>query len=454
MKTHFFLSMFLLFAQLLVSDCKNSGANLRPDFSVEQKCESNEICRIQAQSHAGKDESKRSTNFCNQALIVQVDLGVDCFFKEGRVKELEGKRIGLITNHTGVNKEGITTQKLLERFLSALFCPEHGLDGSAYAWEKVEDKKEKNKIPIYSLHGKTKRPTAEMLEGLDVLIYDIQDVGIRAYTYATTLFYTMEEASKRGIQVIVLDRPNPINGLIVDGGMLEEKWRSYIGYINVPYCHGMTIGELAWFFNIEYQIGCKLEVIPMKGWKRSMSFRETGLMWIPTSPHIPEPDTPLFCASTGILGELGIVNIGVGYTLPFKVVGAPWIDADTFASKLNEQKLSGVRFSSFHYRPFYGIFKGKDCHGVLIQVTDFVSYHPLQVQYLLIGMLKSLYPRKVEEALRRLDTGKRDLFCKANGNGEIYRLLQNEKYVAWKMISYQKQEREQFKKRRNKYLLY
>ena len=182
-----------------------------------------------------------------------------------------------------------------------------------------------------------------------------------------------------------------------------------------------TIGELAHFFNGEYNIGCMLKVIPMKGWKRAMSFKETGLTWIPTSPHIPEADTPLFYASTGILGEIDIVNIGVGYTLPFKIVGAPWIDADLFAEKLNGQKLPGVHFFPFHYRPFYGSLKGKDCHGVLIRVTDMRKYQPLSVQYLLMGMLKSLYPAQTKVSLEKVDGSKKRLFNLANGNDEIFR---------------------------------
>jgi len=176
-----------------------------------------------------------------------------------------------------------------------------------------------------------------------------------------------------------------------------------LGYINVPYCHGMTVGELARFFNEEYKIRCNLHVIPMKGWKRHMTYQNTGLAWIPTSPYIPEPDTPFFYASTGILGSLGIVNIGIGYTLPFKVVGAPWIDADDFAAKLNAQKLPGVKFLPFHYQPYYGKFKGKHCEGVQIIITDPHRYRPLAVQYMLIGLLKSLYPSIFRESLAKID---------------------------------------------------
>ncbi len=389
-------------------------------------------------------------------LFGSVDLGVDTFFKEGYDKKIRNKRIGLISNQTGVDKNLTPTVDILQKNgmkLVALFCPEHGWNGSGYAWEKIKDGKIEN-LSLYSLHGKTRRPTEEMLSGIDVLVYDIQDIGIRPYTYATTLFYAMEEAAKRKIPVIVFDRPNPINGVIVDGAVLEEKWRSYIGYINVPYCHGMTIGELAAYFNEEYKIGCLLTVVPMKGWKRTMSFKETELTWIPTSPHIPEADTPLFCASTGSIGELSIVNIGIGYTLPFKVVGAPWIDAEAFANKLNSQRLPGVHFFPFHYRPFYGPMKDKDCHGVLIRVTDIRRYKPLSVQYLLMGILKSLYPNETKGYLQKVNGSKKRLFNLANGNDEIYRLMFYERYAAWKMIAYGQNEREQFKKVREKYLIY
>jgi uncharacterized protein YbbC (DUF1343 family) len=389
----------------------------------------------------------------------KVELGIDRFFKEKQEDLLKGKKVGLITNHTGVDSELRTTVELFkthakEYTLKALFAPEHGIQGKAYAEETIEDGQDFHGIPIYSLYGKTRRPTDQMLEGIDVLIYDIQDIGSRSYTYATTLYYVMEEAAKRNIALIVLDRPNPINGVIVDGPMLSDKWRSFIGYINVPYCHGMTIGELALFFNEEYHIGCQLKVVSMQGWKRTMSFKETGLSWIPTSPYIPEPDTPLFYASTGILGELNIVNLGGGYSLPFKLIGAPWINAHQFAQKLNAQKLPGVRFLPFHYRPFYGGHKGVDCQGVMILITDTLKYRPMAVQYLLLGMLKSLYPEKIMNHLSALEENRKKLFCQANGTDQILSILREEKYIAWKLIDFQKEERQKFIELRKKYLLY
>jgi uncharacterized protein YbbC (DUF1343 family) len=386
-----------------------------------------------------------------------VELGIDRFFKDGYAKELEGKRIGLITNQTGVDADLKSTVKLFlehKNFqVTAFFAPEHGLDGKIYAGVEVKHAVQKE-IPVFSLHGKTRRPTVAMLKTIDALVFDIQDVGIRPYTYASTLFYVMEEATKLSIPVIVLDRPNPMGGLMVDGPMLEESFRSFIGYINVPYCHGMTIGELARFFNAEYKIGCKLTVVPMKGWRRSMTFKETGLSWIPTSPNIPESDTPYYCATTGLLGELELVNIGIGYTLPFKIVGAPWINADLFAKALNEQKIPGVTFTPIHYTPFYGSLKNIECHGVNIHITNLPLYRPLVTQSFLLGLLKTLYPEKVTAKLKALPPQKKELFNKAHGSAAAYNFLLTEKFATWKLINHHKTERATFLETRYKYLMY
>ncbi|GAB5411415.1 MAG: DUF1343 domain-containing protein [Chlamydiales bacterium] len=368
--------------------------------------------------------------------------------------QLKNQRVGLVTNQTGVNGDLEPTYELLQKrcHLAALFFPEHGFWGSGWAEKKFKDG-QIGKIPLYSLHGETRRPTKEMLQGLDVLVYDIQDIGVRSYTYASTLFYVMEEAAKAKIPVIVLDRPNPLGGELVDGPMLEEKWRSFVGYINVPYCHGMTIGELADFFNQEYKVGCQLSVIPMRGYKRAMTFEQTGLPWIPTSPNIPEADSALFCASTGILGQLDLgINIGVGYTLPFKVVGAPWINAESFALELNKLKLPGVHFRPFHFTPFSGKLKGKECHGILLLIRDSKAYKPLSVQFALLGILKSLYPQNFAKALKEVKGSRREIFNKVCGSEKVLQLLENERYVTYKLLETDRKERKAFEIKRKKYL--
>lgn len=395
-------------------------------------------------------------SFCLSVTGLELKLGVDCLFEADNIVKLRNKKLGLITNQTGVNSNLSSTIELFlnhDTQLIALFAPEHGLYGLEQAGVKVEPQSIHG-LPVYSLYGATRRATSSMLQGIDLLIFDIQDIGCRSYTYLTTLCYVLEEAAKHKIPVMVLDRPNPMGGLIVDGPMLENKWRSYIGYINVPYCHGMTIGELACYFNQEYRIGCDLEIIRMKGWQRSMFFKDTKLCWIPTSPNIPEAETPLFYASTGILGELGIANIGIGSTLPFKVVGAPWINARQFAKKLNAQKLPGVIFHPCYYRPLKGLYQSENCEGVLLFILDHKIYKPLSVQYMIIGLLKSLYREEFTNRLNQLGTERKKNFCKANGNEYMLEVLNNEEYVAWKLIGYQFEDRQKFLTKRSAYLLY
>lgn len=389
-----------------------------------------------------------------------VTLGVEQLFNPEYQNVLKGKKIGLITNHTAVNSKLETTVEVFRKnaplygyTLKAFFAPEHGLTGNQYAAESVKNSHDPTGIPIYSLHGETRRPTKEMLQDINLLVYDIQDIGSRSYTYISTLFYCMEEAAKYHIPVVVLDRPNPINGIMVDGPLLEERWRSIVGYINVPYCHGMTIGELASYFKAEYKIACSLVVIPMKGWKREMSFADTELRWIPTSPQIPEASTAMYYPLTGLLGELQLVNIGVGYTLPFKLVGAPWINGQQLAKCLNAQQYPGVQFYPFSYRPFFGRFAHEDCQGVMIHVTNHLTFLPVTTQYLIIGVLKSLYPNNFQKVFQ-IPADRREMFHKVNGTADIYEILVKEKYAAWRLKSFHQQERAVFLNKRTKYLLY
>lgn len=395
----------------------------------------------------------------NLAFCAEVTVGIEMLFTEKHQSLLQGKRVGLITNHTAQTSKQKSSVDLIKAYakengftLTALFAPEHGLTGALHASKHVSDEKDSDGIPIYSLYGKTKRLTPEMLKKIDVLIYDIQDIGSRSYTYISTLFYAMEEAAKAKIPVIVADRPNPINGVVVDGPMLEPKWRSFLGYINVPYCHGMTVAELAKFFNEEYKIGCQLHVIPMKGWKRTMSFEDTGLSWIPSSPNIPEATTPMYYPMTGILGELRLVSIGIGYTLPFKIIGAPWIEANKFAKLLNDQNLPGVVFFPFHFKPSFGRFATEMCQGALVAVKDPLIYKPVTTQYVIIGLLKSIYPKKFAEALQNSMQHK-DLFCKVNGTETVFKLLQEKQFIVWELKDLHRKEREDFLKLRKKYLL-
>lgn len=391
-------------------------------------------------------------------LEAKVLIGLDRIFEPEFVHHFRNKKIGIVTNQTAINQSYDT---ILDLFfekkdlckIAALFAPEHGIDGLFLASHKINDDM-KYKIPVHSLFGLTRRPTKEMLANIDLLVFDIQDIGCRSYTYATTLFYCIEECAKHHVPLVVLDRPNPMGGNLVDGFFVDPLFRSFISYINVPFCHGMTIGELARYFNEEYNIKSSLTVIPMKGWTRDMTFSDTKLPWIPTSPNIPEKDTPFYYATTAALGELSFVNIGVGYTLPFKVIGAPWIDADAFHAALKKQNLPGVTFTKVHFRPFFGLFKGESCHGVQLHVTDPATYQPVKVQSFLLGILKSLYPKEIATALQKAEGKKQQIFSQAVGTDYIIKLLKQEKHVSWKLAEYQTQKRRDFIQTRKKYLLY
>lgn len=396
---------------------------------------------------------------CLTPLYSDVFPGIDVLFEGDYDTLLRGKRIGLVTHYAAINREGVRTVEVFKTqaakkgyTLTALFAPEHGIDGKEHAEKSHKDGVDADTLPIYSLYGKTRRPTDAMLRDIDLLVFDMQDVGCRSYTYLSTLCYLIEEAGKRKLPLVVLDRPNPINGIVVDGPLLEDAWRSFVGYCNVPYCHGMTLGELAQFFQKEQKISCSLTVIPMRGWKRSMTFDDTGLTWIPTSPNIPESTTPLYYPVTGILGELQIVNIGIGYTLPFRVVAAPWIDGNQFAAMLNAQKLPGVQFFSFSLIPFFGRFTHKPCEGILVKVTDPKRYLPVTTQYTLLGILKSLYAKPFSDGLKEMQERK-EMFNKINGTARVYALLEQEGFVTWKLRAIDQEAREAFMKVRKRYLI-
>jgi uncharacterized protein YbbC (DUF1343 family) len=262
---------------------------------------------------------------------------------------------------------------------------------------------------------------------------------------------SMKEAAKHRIPFIVLDRPNPLGGELVDGPVLDMNFESFIGAGPVAYVHGMTVGELALFFNGELEMGCELTVVPMEGWKRSMRWQDTGLEWMPTSPHIPEPDTPLFYAATSMLGELPLVSVGVGYTLPFKVVGAPWIDAGKIAGRLNAKKLPGVHFQPFHFTPFYRHYKDEFCGGFRILVSDKKGFRPVSTGYHIIETLIDMYPEE-------FDTGKlsryhESMFNQANGTDRILDMFRG-KLPAADIIESCEGEIAAFKEKREKYLLY
>ena len=331
--------------------------------------------------------------------------GIDVLERDN-FKPLAGLRLGLITNHTGRNREGRQTIDVLHNApgvkLVALFSPEHGIRGVAD--DKVSDSKdEATGLPIYSLYGETRRPTPEQLKDLDALVYDIQDVGARFYTYISTLGYALEEASKAKLPVFVLDRPNPIGGIDVEGPIADSDKLSFTSYSTIPTRHGLTIGELAQLFNRQRNLGADVRVIKMEGWRRSMWFDETNLTWVNPSPNMRSLTEATLYPGVGLL-ETTNVSVGRGTDTPFEVVGAPWIQGDKFAEVLNERGLQGVRFVPVRFTPNASVFKGEPCGGVNIIVTDRAEFRPLLTGIEMAVALRKLYPNewKVDSYLRLL----------------------------------------------------
>ena len=307
---------------------------------------------------------------------------------------LKGKRVGLITNHTGVDFNGKTTIELLVHApgvdLVALFSPEHGIAG--HADEKVASSKDPSTgLPIYSLYGEHLRPTDDMLKGLDALVFDVQDAGVRFYTYTSTMGYCMEEAAKHGIAFYVLDRPNPINGEIVEGPMLDLDKTGFVAYFPMPVRYGLTIGELAQLFNTEDHINCDLHVIAMKNWHRNYFYESTSIRWIPPSPNLRTLKGSILYSGLEILQNAG-VSVGRGTEAPFEEFGAPWINGDDVAEALNARNLAGVHFANQPFIPVSGLYAGQHCGGVGIRVTDRAEVRSMRIGLEIANVLQKKYP--------------------------------------------------------------
>ena len=290
----------------------------------------------------------------------QVELGVDVL-KSMDYAPLRGKRVGLVTNQTGVNSAGVRTRIILKNApgvkLVALFTPEHGLDGTEPAGSYVASRMDRaTGLIAHSLYGPTRKPTPQMLAGIDVLVYDMQDIGSRSYTYISTMVKCMEAAGENHIEFMVLDRPNPLGGLRVEGPQIEPQWISFVGQLPVPYVHGMTAGELAKMANTLgwTQTRCKLSVIAMQGWQRQMIWTDTGLRWVPTSPNIPRANSPFYYIATGIVGELAGLDIGCGGPQPFELISTKWLDARKFTASMRSLGMPGVSFSEYSNGAFQG----------------------------------------------------------------------------------------------------
>lgn len=361
-------------------------------------------------------------------LSAKVKTGIEVL-KAMNYKPLEGMRVGLVTNPTGVDDNLVSDIDLLFNAknvnLVALYGPEHGVRGAAHAGNSVVDEKDKRTgLPAYSLYGKNSTPSAEILKGIDILVYDIQDIGCRSFTYVSTLGNVLKAASRYGIKVMVLDRPNPLGGLKVEGNLVEDDCKSFVSQYKIPYIYGLTPGEVAQLLNGENMIGgkkCDLTVIKMEGWERSMTYDKTGLEWVLASPHIPEPITAPFYAVSGIIGEVNNFSIGVGYTLPFRLFGAQWIDGAKLADRMNEMNIPGVVFRPICYVPYYAFGVGKELQGVQVYFTDYDKVELTDIQFLVAQELYKMYPE--HDFLATCSPNNKNMIDKCCGSKQIRKLF-------------------------------
>ncbi len=368
--------------------------------------------------------------------------GADRLLEEPYRSWIRGKRLGLITNHTGLTRQFASVVEVLEDLpdvqVAALFAPEHGLHGQAQAGERVESTRR-----VFSLYGEHRSPTPEMLADLDVLVYDIQDVGVRFYTFISTLFETLKAAGSQPIPIIVLDRPAPLNGSRVEGPMLETGMESFVGIFRLPVRYGLTVGELARLFNAQAQLGADLKVVPLAGWTRDLWFDQTGLPWIPPSPNMPTLDTatvyPGFCLVEGTnLSE------GRGSTRPFELVGAPWLDADRLTVRLNQLQLPGVHFRPQAFTPTFSKHRGENCNGVQVHVLDRNVFQPVETVIHFLAEVRRLHPDQLQIS---------ESFDRLAGNRWIRRQLLEGRAAA-KIVAAWQEDLAEFARLRKQYLAY
>jgi uncharacterized protein YbbC (DUF1343 family)/CubicO group peptidase (beta-lactamase class C family) len=393
-------------------------------------------------SGSGSDDTKRVGMDGFRKVTLQT--GIDVLESE-KFAPLAGLRVGLITNHSGLNSQGVRTLDILYKAqgvkLAALFSPEHGLSG------KVDTKvpmvtDSSTGLPVYSLYGDVKRPTDMMLDGLDALVFDVQDIGVRFYTYITTMGYAMEIAAGRGIPFYVLDRPNPINASMVQGPVMKEEMKSFTGYFPLPVRHGMTVGELAEMFNSENRIGSDLHIIKMRGYERHRWYDETGLQWVNPSPNIRSLTQAILYPGVA-LAEGANLSVGRGTEMPFEVFGAPWVDAKKLASYLNKRRIQGVSFTPVRFTPVSSSYKDKVCNGIRISLDNRRVLDSAVMGLEIVYALYRLFPEKflIDKTLGLI------------GDRLVLQSLKEGKDV--RLIALQWQDSlDTFRRLRSKYLLY
>lgn len=397
--------------------------------------------------------------FCNLILAGTVKTGIEVL-KERNFDILAGKNVGLVTNPTGVDNQLKSTIDILHEAknvnLVALYGPEHGVRGDFTAGEHVVSYNDAaTGLPVYSLYGDTQKPSKEMLKGIDVLVYDIQDNGCRSFTYISTMGLIMQAAAENNIEVVILDRPNPLTGNKIEGNLAEKGFISFVSQFEIPYVYGLTCGELAEFLNEEGilpgGLKCNLKVVPMEGWTRNMKYKDTGLSWVLPSPHTPDSDSPEYYVSTGVLGELEVVSEGVGYTLPFHIFAAEWINSKDLTDRMNALNISGVKFRPISFKPYYGRFEKKEMHGVQIFIEDAEKVNLLSLQYLFLQVNNELYPDKNPFVMA--DTSRISFFDKVAGTDKVRKMF-TERMQYKDIEAFLDKDIAVFRKKSSKYYLY
>ncbi len=393
------------------------------------------------------------------SLAAQVKPGIEVL-RDNNFEGLHGKRVGLITNPTGVDNNLKSTIDILfeapDVELVGLYSPEHGVRGDVHAGDKVDASVDKaTGVPMYSIYGATYKPTPEMLKDVDVLIYDIQDNGCRSFTFISTMGAAMEACAEQGKKFMVLDRPNPIGGDKIEGNIVEDSCFSFVSKFPIPYLYGLTPGELAMYLNEERLIAggkkTDLTVVPMEGYKRDMDFRATCMPWVLPSPHIPTSETALYYPMSGILGELYAISIGVGYTEPFKLFCAEWIDAPELARRMNGLNLPGMKFRPIYIKPFYSTGKGENLQGIEAYVVD-KNIAPITLtQFYVMQELADMYPDK--KLFDIGDQSRMNMFDKVTGSKEIRRRF-TKNYKVADIEDYWNKDVDTFRKASAKYHLY
>lgn len=375
--------------------------------------------------------------------------GIDVYYKYRGI--FEGKRLGLITGPTGLNKSLKSTVDILkEAFdLRVLYSPEHGIRGDQQAGAKVDSYiDERTGIYVYSLYGKNKKPSPEMLKDIDVLVMDVQDIGSRYYTYLYTMAYSMESCAENGKTFCILDRVNPIGGDAVEGNLLDIRFKSFVGLYPITPRYGLTIGEMAYFMNNEFNIGCRLEIAKVEGWERSMYFDDTDLIWVNPTPNMPSLDAAILYNGTCFFEGTNISE-GRGTTRPFEIIGAPWLDPYRLAAIMNDKGFEGVIFRPVYFEPTFSKHKGELCKGVQVHITDKRKIKPVEIGVHLLYEIIDMDETRFQWLPPFKEGG--DYFIDHLAGTDELRLR---KYKACELVSKWHEESERFKKTKMKYHIY